>query len=137
MHKVAQVKKKFLWHWLLAFFLGGASPWGPGITVKRVAVFLLHDFKQGTRRLSWLKKIQKNIIIGFLEKRRVWDRLKRRPEKGNCRLFPASMPPLAAEIGKKLGADAVITGSLIKIGPTVALEGELTDLTGKNAAGVI
>ena len=37
----------------------------------------------------------------------------------------------AAEIGKRLGADAVITGSLIKIGPTVALEAQLTDLTGK------
>ena len=44
---------------------------------------------------------------------------------------PALNAATAAEIGKRLGADAVITGSLIKIGPTVALEAQLTDLTGK------
>ncbi len=36
-----------------------------------------------------------------------------------------------SQIAKKLGAEALITGSLVKIGPTVALEGQLLDLTGK------
>ncbi|MBW1917735.1 MAG: outer membrane protein assembly factor BamA [Deltaproteobacteria bacterium] len=37
----------------------------------------------------------------------------------------------AVELGRKLGADLVISGSMIKIGPTLALKAQLTDLTGK------
>lgn len=42
-------------------------------------------------------------------------------------------PELATEIGKKLNVDAIIAGSLVKIGPTVALEAQAVDLTGKLA----
>jgi len=40
---------------------------------------------------------------------------------------------VAAEIGKQLGADVVISGALVKVGPAVALEARLQDLTGKMA----
>ncbi|MBM4287619.1 MAG: outer membrane protein assembly factor BamA [Deltaproteobacteria bacterium] len=49
-------------------------------------------------------------------------------------LRPSPIPPgEAAELGRKLGADVILTGSLIKIGPTVALEAQLNDLTGRVA----
>ncbi len=37
----------------------------------------------------------------------------------------------AADIARKLGADIVMLGSLVKVGPTVTLEARLQDLTGK------
>lgn len=36
-----------------------------------------------------------------------------------------------SRIARKLGAEALISGNLVKIGPTVALEGQVIDLTGK------
>lgn len=39
--------------------------------------------------------------------------------------------PEALEIGRKLGVDVVVTGTLIKVGPTLALEAHINDLTGK------
>ena len=39
--------------------------------------------------------------------------------------------PRAQEIGRKLGADVVIMGQLIKVGEVVSLEARLLDLTGK------
>lgn len=39
--------------------------------------------------------------------------------------------PKAQEIGRKLGADVVILGQLIKVGEALSLEGRILDLTGK------
>jgi len=58
------------------------------------------------------------------------------PDDLNRELAKLKEPPTntqAVELGRNLGADIVITGSMIKIGPTLALKAQLTDLTGKIA----
>ncbi len=44
---------------------------------------------------------------------------------------------LAQEIGRKVGADVVILGQLIKVGEALALEARLLDLTGRVAAATL
>ncbi len=94
------------------------------ITVKRVAVFPFTILsKEPASGLG--EKIQQ-IINERLEKEGFGmvsaEDLQREISLGKPPLDPAK----ASEIGKKLGADAIITGSLIKIGPTVALEGQIS-----------
>ena len=127
MHKVEQVKKISL-ALLIGIFLGVLPLGAQEITVKRVAVFPFTILsKEPAPELA--EKIQK-IIIEHLGKEGfgIVSSEDLQKEIAAC---PSLNAATAAEIGKKLGADAVITGSLIKIGPTVALEAQLTDLTGK------
>jgi outer membrane protein insertion porin family len=107
----------------------GAHPLGAQeITVKRVAVFPFTILsKEPAPNLA--ANIQK-IMVDYLTKEGFGviapeDLQKEIPAR------QALTAAAAADIGKRLGADAVITGSLIKIGPTVALEAHLTDLSGK------
>jgi outer membrane protein insertion porin family len=113
---------------ILTCFLWALPLGAQEITVKRVAVFPFSILsKEPAPGIA--EKIQQTII-GHLEK----EGFGIVSAEDLQREIAASPSPSAAasiEIGKKLGADAILTGSLIKIGPTVSLEAQLTDLTGK------
>jgi outer membrane protein insertion porin family len=116
---------------ILACFILGVLPLGAQeITVKRVAVFPFTILsKESPANLT--EKIQK-IIIEHLEKEG-FGIVSAEDLHKEIASVPSLNAAAAADIGKKLGADATITGSLIKVGPTVVLEAQLTDLIGKVA----
>lgn len=98
------------------------------ITVKRVAV-LPFNLLSKEPLPDVVTKIQRTIIE-HLEKEGfgVVSQADLEREIG------AGPPPTgtaAADLGKRLGADAIISGFILKIGPTVGLEAQLVDLTGK------
>ena len=120
--------KKFSLAMVIGILLGALPLCAQEITVKRVAVFPFTVLSKEPAPDLGIK-IQK-IIIDYLAKEEfgIVSSEDLQKEIAAC---PTLNAAAAAEIGKRLGADAVITGSLIKIGPTVALEAQLTDLTGK------
>ncbi len=100
------------------------------ITVKRVAVFPFAILsKEPAPGIA--EKIQQ-IIIEHLEKEG-FGIVSVEDLQREITALPTVSAATSAEIGKKLGADVILTGSLIKIGPTVALEAQLVDLIGKVA----
>lgn len=119
--------KKFFWA-ILICLLTSIPALAQDITVKRVAVLPFQVLSKEPLP-GVVEKVQ-NTIIGHLEKEGFGVISKSDVE----REIGAGPPPkdsAAADLGKKLGADAIITGSIVKIGPTVALEVQLVDLTGK------
>ncbi len=115
---------------ILICFLWAIPLGAQEISVKRVAVFPFTVLsKEPAPGIP--EKIQQ-IILEHLQKEGFGivsvEDLQR--EIAAC---PTINAAAAAEIGKKLGADVILTGSWIKIGPTVALEAQLVDLTGKVA----
>ncbi len=98
------------------------------ITVKRVAVM---PFTISSKEpLPGVAQKVQNTIIGHLEKEGFGVVSSSDLE----REIGAGPPPTgtaAADLGRRLGADVVVTGAIIKIGPTVVLEAQLVDLTGK------
>ncbi|MGQ9920322.1 MAG: outer membrane protein assembly factor BamA [Desulfobacca sp.] len=98
------------------------------ITVKRVAVLPFALLSK--EPLPGIVENVHNTIIEYLEKEGFGVISKSDLD----REIGAGPPPsgaAAADLGKKLGADVVLTGSILKIGPTVVIEGQLIDLTGK------
>ena len=113
---------------LICFLLGAIPTGAQEITVKRVAVFPFTMLsKEPALKVS--EKIQK-IIVDYLEKEG-FGTISTEDLQREITPTPTLNTAAAVEIGKRLGADVIITGSLLKIGPTVALEAQLTDLTGK------
>lgn len=98
------------------------------ITVKRVAV-LPFALLSKEPLPGVVEKVQ-STIIEHLEKEGFGVISKSELDR-EIGAGPSPTGPAAADLGKRLGADVVLTGSIIKIGPTVAIEGQLLDLTGK------
>ncbi len=121
--------KKFSLVLFIGIILGALPLWAQEITVKRVAVFPFTMLSKEPAP-GVAEKIQK-IMIDYLDKEG-FGVVSIEDLQRELTAHPSLNAAIAAEIGKKLGADAIITGSLIKIGPTVTLETQLTDLIGKN-----
>lgn len=112
----------------LICLLAGVAARAQDITVKRVAVFPFQLLSKEPLP-GVIEKIQGNII-DYLEKEGFGVISKEELAKG----IGAGPPPTgnaAADMGKRLGADVILAGSIVKIGPTVVLEAQLIDLTGK------
>ncbi|MFP3867418.1 MAG: outer membrane protein assembly factor BamA [Desulfobacteraceae bacterium] len=127
-----------LWVSILVFvglvFLAGASA-AQELVFKKVAVFPFSVMsKEPLEHLG--AKIQATIQDYLIKEGfNLVD-----PEKLKQELAQLKEPPShtrAVELGQKLGADLVITGSMIKIGPTLSLKAQLTDLTGKIAPATL
>ncbi len=98
------------------------------ITVKRVAVLPFALLSK--EPLPGVAEKVQTTIIEYLEKEGFGVASKSELER-EIGAGPPPTGPAAADLGKRLGADVILTGSIIKIGPTVAIEGQLVDLTGK------
>ncbi len=115
---------------ILTCFLWAIPLGAQEITVKRVAVFPFAVLsKEPAPGIA--EKIQQ-IINEHLDKEG-FGIVSVEDLQREIAASPSLNAATAAEIGKKLGADAILTGSLLKIGPTVALEAQLVDLIGKVA----
>jgi outer membrane protein insertion porin family len=125
--EVEQVKRISL-AMVIGILLGALPLCAQEITVKRVAVFPFTILSKEPAP-NLVENIQKTMV-DYLSKEG-FGVVPPEDLQKEIAAVPALNAATAADIGRRLGADAVITGSLIKIGPTVALEAQLTDLTGK------
>jgi outer membrane protein insertion porin family len=127
------VKKKILIFSLLFFWVGPAA--AQELIFKKVAVFPFTILSK--EPLTYLGERIQQSIRERLEK----DGFGMVPAEGLNREISLLRQPLneaaALEIGKKLGADVVLFGDLIKVGPTLAIESRLFDLTGKRVPATI
>jgi outer membrane protein insertion porin family len=119
----------FLVLWLAV--TGPASAQEPELTFKKVAIF----------PFTVLSKIPRDYL-GEKMRKEFEERLKAEgfvmvpPEELNQELSALKEPldeTLAKEIGRKLGADSVITGQVVIVREEVSLEARILDLTGRQA----